>query len=197
LGLVNFTDLLSVAWGCKRGHTLLIKKNLRILGIAFHGMDPFTIVTTAGTIVGVCARVSCAIYTYIQSTLVVDAAVDALRIEIDSLSQVLGTLGSSFRDASLAGTALESQTGHEGEHWRHVKRLMDECKTTLEKFERILDRVNKSDVRGILRRSVKKLKLDMNSSDIDMLKHQLTSYRRTMQLSLQLITVYVSPILGH
>jgi hypothetical protein len=158
-------------------------------------MDPFTIATTAGSIVAVCAHVSSAIYTYIQNTLGVDTAVDGLRIEIDSLSQVLGTLGSSFRDASLAGTALESQTGHEGEHWRHVKRSMDDCKSTLERFQRILDRVNKSEIRGIMRRPVKKLKLDMSSSDIDILKHQLTSYRRTMQLSLQLITVYVHPYL--
>ena len=157
-------------------------------------MDPFTIATTAASIVGVCAKVSSTIITYIQNTLVIDTTVDALRIEIDSLAHVLDTLGSSFKDASLAGTALESQTGHEGEHWRHVKRSMDDCKATLEKFQRILDRVNKVEVRGIMRRSIKKVKLDMKSGDIDLLKQQIAAYRRTMQLSLQLITVYVSSL---
>ena len=101
----------------------------------FAEMDPFTIATTAASIVGVCAKVSNTILTYIQKTLAIDTAVDALRIEIDSLAHVLDTLSSSFKDASLAGTALELQTGHEGEHWRHVKRSMDDCKVTLEKFQ--------------------------------------------------------------
>lgn len=160
-------------------------------------MDPFTIATTAATIVHACAKASSCIYTIIHQTLVVDTAIDGLRIEIDSLSQVLGTLGSSFRDASLAGTALESQTGHEGEHWRYVKQSMDDCKATLGKFQRILDDVNKPEMRGIMRRAVKKVKFDMNSGDIEMLKQQITSYRRTMQLSLQLITVYIPLILIH
>lgn len=157
-------------------------------------MDPFTIATTAASIVGACAKLSNTIFTYIQNTLVIDTAVDALRIEVDSLAHVLDTLGSSFKDASLAGTALELQTGHEGEHWKHVKRSMDDCKVTLENFQRMLDRVNKVELRGIMRRSIKKVKLDLKSGDIDLLKQQIAAYRRTMQLSLQLITVYVSPL---
>ena len=157
-------------------------------------MDPFTIATTAASIVGICAKLSNTIFIYIQNTLVVDTAVDALRIEIDSLAHVLDTLGSSFKDASLAERALELQTGYEGEHWRHVKRSMDDCKVTLDNLQRILDRVNKVEVRGIMRRPIKKFKLDINSGDIELLKQHIAAYRRTMQLSLQLITVYVSPI---
>lgn len=152
-------------------------------------MDPFSIATASAGLVGTCVKLSGYVYTFINKTQNVDTAVRVLGIEIDSLSQVLGAISTSFSDPSLANDALKSQTGHEAQHWQNVRRSMDDCKETLVKLERILEKVSKAGS-GFLGRSKTTIKLDMNSTEILLLKQQIGAYRQTMQLSLQMISVY-------
>lgn len=130
------------------------------------------------------------IYTYVKSIQVVDNDIRVLGVEVDQLSRVLDSISDSFNDPCLADAALESQTGHEGQHWRNFRRSLDDCKEILAGLEGILEKV-KGREGGFLRRAKSRVKLDMSSGDILLLKQQLAAYRRTMQMSLQLITVYV------
>jgi hypothetical protein len=153
-------------------------------------MDPLSIAATSATLVGVCVRLSGYIYIVINKVQNVDTSVRVLGIEIDLLSQVLGSISSSFSDSSLAAGALESQTGHEGQHWRNVKRSMEDCQETLGSLERILESVKQGE-RRFLQRPRMLIEFERKSGEIALLKQQITAYRQTMQLSLQLITVYV------
>jgi len=54
----------------------------------------------------------------------------------------------------------------------------------------ILEKVGKSESGNFFRRSAKHINLTMNLREIDLLKQQVTAYRQTMQLALQLISVY-------
>ena len=94
----------------------------------------------------------------------------------------------SLRDPLLANTAFKSQTGHEVQHWGNVKRSLQDCQEVLESLEKILENVQKTDS-GFLRRPRNIVK--MSSGQLTQLHQQVASYTRTMQLSLQLITVYV------
>jgi hypothetical protein len=115
-----------------------------------------------------------------------------LGIEIESLSHVLRSINTSFSDPSLAKVALNAHTGHEAQHWENVRQSMRDCKETLERLEQVLEKVNKGDS-GFLWRPKKTIKLNMKMETIALLKQEIAAYRQTMQLSLQLITVYVSP----
>jgi hypothetical protein len=152
-------------------------------------MDPISIATASVHLVGACGRLSGYIYTFIKKTQTVDTAVRVLDIEINSLSQVLGSLATSFSDPLVASVALEAQTGHKGQYWQTVKKSMDDCKGTLASLERILEKVVKSEAGNLFRRSNKQIKLSMNILEIDLLKQQVAAYRQTMQLALQMITV--------
>jgi hypothetical protein len=123
----------------------------------------------------------------------VNDEIRVLGVEVDALSKALDTISESFKDPSLAELAIESQTGYDAQHWQNVRRSLGDCKATLASLETVVEKL-KTTGGGLLRRSIgSRLKLDINSGAIALLKQQITAYRRTMQLSLQLITVYVPP----
>jgi hypothetical protein len=152
-------------------------------------MDPLSIAAGSATLVGSCAKLSLAIINFVNKSQNVDTAVRVLGIEIDSLSSVLSSISLKFSDSSLAAAALDPETGHEP-HWRNVRRSMDDCGETLGGLQRILDAVKQSESR-FLRRVRKQITLEFKSGEISLLKQQIAAYRQTMQLSLQMITVYI------
>jgi hypothetical protein len=152
-------------------------------------MDPISIIAASGSLVTTCYKLTGYIYTFINKNQLVDTAAGVLGLEIESLSRVLCAINTSFGDPSLANAALASQTGHEAQHWENVKQSMKDCKETLERLEGILQDINKVDTK-FFRRPWKVLKLGMKEEVISLFKQQIAAYRNTMQLSLQLITVY-------
>jgi hypothetical protein len=150
-------------------------------------MDPISITAASATLIRLCATTA----GYILNIRAVDTAITTLRVEVECLSQVLSSINDSLSDNTLATAAFRSQTGHEAQHWRNVKRSMDDCKNTLENLIRILENVRRSNG-GILSRARSQISLGMSSAQIASLKQQIAAYRQTMQLSLQIITVYAS-----
>jgi hypothetical protein len=154
-------------------------------------MDPFSMAAAAFSLVAACGKVSEQIVKYVNACQTVDENIKILRMEICMLSEVLYTLHSKLRERRLARAAFDSQTGHERQHWESVKQLMDDCSETLLSLERILDGVSKSKTfTGLFKKSAIKFKLDIRQSDIESHQHAIAAYRQTLQLSLQLITVY-------
>ena len=154
-------------------------------------MDPISIIAASATLVRLCATTSGYIFTFVTNANNVDTAITTLGVEVNSLSQVLSSIHDSFSDSSLANAALSSQTGHEAQHWRNVQRSMDDCKGTLENLVRVLENVRRGSG-GFLARARSQISFKMSSAEIASLKQQIAAYRQTMQLSLQLITVYAS-----
>lgn len=151
-------------------------------------MDPLSIASASAALAGFCTKLSTTIYNFIDNSQYVDISVQVLRSEIDSLSQVLTNISVSFNDSSLSATALESQTGHEAQHWKSFKELMNDCRKTLETLEQILEPLRKQS--RLFPRPIKQLKLENRLQQITLLKQQIAAYRQTMSLSLQLIAVY-------
>jgi hypothetical protein len=169
-----------------------LREEHRLLASALRdSMDPISVATASVHLVGACAKLSGYIYSFIQKTQTVDTAVRVLDIEINSLSQVLGSIATSFSDPLVASVALEVQTGHEGQYWQNVKRSMDDCKGTLGSLEQVLEKVGKPDGGGFLRRARKQVNFSLSSHEIDLLRQEIAAYRQTMQIALQMISVSV------
>jgi len=154
-------------------------------------MDPISIIAASATLIRLCATTGGYIFTFVSNARNIDIAITTLGVEINSLSQVLTSINDSFSDNALANAALSSQTGHEAQYWRNVQRSMDDCKGTLENLVRILENVRRGSG-GFLARARSQINLGMNSAEITSLTQQIAAYRQTMQLSLQLITMYTS-----
>jgi len=87
--------------------------------------------------------------------------------------------------------ALLLQTGHEERHWKSVHQAMKDCGESLEELEGIFNNLGSTTTWfAKLLKPKKMIKANMKEQDIALLKQQIAAYRRTMALSLQLITVY-------
>jgi|SRR5947207_10266534 len=150
-------------------------------------MDPLSIVVASESLVGSCGKLSGYI-TWLNKTHV-DTTISVLRVEIDSLAHVFGSIGTNFGTRSQA-----SLSKLEERHWRNVRQSMNDCKETLEKLNELLQPVIKLKRGGIfLKKSVKVVELDLNPNEIAILQQQIMAYRKTMEISLQFMTLYVPP----
>ena len=153
-------------------------------------MDPISICTASIALVGASFRILTSIAALIADVRNVDAEIHVLRIEMVSLHQVLLAISNNFNDPALRLEALESQTGHEAEHWRNVARSMADCKDTLESMQRKLQKARGTG-KSWFGRPATMVRWSWDSAEITMLKQRLAAYRGTMNLSLQMISVYV------
>jgi hypothetical protein len=125
---------------------------------------------------------------FITDTWKVDSVTDVLRKEIDELSTVLTDISKSFCDPEKSANSLK--TGQQ--HWKNVERLIKECEGTLACLHRHLVGLPNSQGKSrLFRRPLKKLKLELKSGEITLFQQQIAFYRRTISMSLQMITMHV------
>ena len=154
-------------------------------------IDPITIATVAGSLVQVCGKLSGYIITYVNKSKTIESNVDGLSQEIQSLSQVLMAMQQTFETNAINIATLESGTGHEAAHWKNVRQSLSNCQTTLEALTKVWEKVDKTDSRipGIPRPK-KVMAMIMSEEQITIYKGQISAFRQTISLSLQLLTVY-------
>jgi hypothetical protein len=162
-----------------------------ILGVKFHPaqnhcqnmIDPITIATASANLVGTCSKLG----VYIRKIQSIDTSIRVLEIEVSTLSNVLGRIATCFSDLAVATVVLEQQTGHEVQYWDSVKTSMDDCQVTLHRLERIIEELGSGG--GFVLRSKRTAKLEQSMPEITLLKQQISAYRHSMQLSLQMINL--------
>src|SRR5271170_7981635 len=124
---------------------------------------------------------------YLQKIENVDSTIAVLNKEISDLSMVLSKIGDSVRD--IGSSVITLRTGQR--HWEDVAMSMNDCQETLQNLERLIMPPKRILLTGFLRRAREQVLLDWNSHDIQLLQRQVASCRQTMELSLQMITVYL------
>ena len=141
-------------------------------------MDELSVATVALSLLGTCRRNIGAI----TECRDVDQTVEELSNEMKELSMELECLS---KESSIGN----GEWG--GKSWIHVKQLMDEYKRSLECLERTLTNAKKDEVATPLPITALKLQSD---EAIGLQVDEIRAYSRMIQLSRQLILVYVSPI---
>jgi uncharacterized protein (DUF3084 family) len=154
-------------------------------------MDPLSIAASSAALVTLCVKISKSLCEFISDSRKVDKALGEFRDEIDDLSGVLALIESSFRDNRTATAALRETTGHEQSHWRKAERSMIDCRKTLDRLSSVLEELRGDHKNGhtFFSRQRRQIRLDMSSTEIVALRHQIQSYKDTMNLSFQVITM--------
>lgn len=151
-------------------------------------MDPLSITAAAVGLATFCTQIVTTLSQFASDSTRVDTAVQRFSDEITGLSRVLHSISISFADASIS--SLPALTGHEGQHWRDVHRSLDDCKISLERLAKILEKVKAAaEGKGMLRRARKQFTLNMRAGEIVTLRSQIVSYTQTIQISLQMISL--------
>ena len=148
-------------------------------------MDGLSIVVASVGLVSVCGKISGHISWLTNKIQTADKGLGTLSSEIDALSEVLEAIGGCFCDPSTARLAIAARTGHEEQHWRDVKQAMGECKRMLEELHRGLQ-PSQNSLRGG-RRAI----IGVTSEELSQYHHQIMAYRRTMQMSQDLVEMYL------
>jgi len=154
-------------------------------------MDPVSIIESTARLAETCVK----IYTYVKSIQAVDVNIRVLTVELDQLSMVLDSITDGFKvckGPNPLDWELGSLTGHEARYWENVKKSLDDCKQTLATLDGILKKIKpKEHGLKFFKQATSRIQLDIiKSEEIALLKQQIAAYRRAMQLSLQLITMY-------
>jgi hypothetical protein len=108
--------------------------------------------------------------------------------EVLGLSRVLDAISKSWRQIPLIAVA---QADPNGDLWVNVKASIDNCRKTLRRLEKEVNKVQKDNifVRGFLRKPTQQLRLNMKVKDIQLFRQQVQSYAGGMQSALQMINV--------
>jgi len=158
-------------------------------------IEPISLIATSAALVGTCGKLAGYVYQFARKASAVDTAVGMLGIELDELRRVLGAINTTFNNPELARAAFEPQTGHESQHWENVRRSMSDCQRCLGSLERLFEKMNKEES-SFLGLGKKVLKMSWKEEHISLHKQQISAYRQTMEVSLQLITVYIPSCLA-
>lgn len=149
--------------------------------------DPLSIAASAVTLVQLCTYVAKSTYKFAQETKHIEESVGVLGEEIEALKKILVGIAQTFSNPIIA-TNLESGVGKQ--HFLHVKMSLEDCKSTLERLDQIVQQVDAIDGR-FFRLVKKRLKMYSKSEEIRSLQKRVEFIRKTMNISLQMITWYV------
>jgi hypothetical protein len=156
-------------------------------------VEPFSLVTTALSLGQQCATLVKGIHGFIKGARIIDTTLNDLARQIGSLSAVFHTIGETFQICEPfspnTSNPLESQ------YWNHVLNTMEDCTRTLQQLETILAEVRGPEDRRFSR-TVTQLKYELREKGIDFCRRQIDGYCQTMNISLQLLSLYYPYSLG-
>jgi hypothetical protein len=153
--------------------------------------EPISIATAAGSLVAVAGKLTEYIIAYQSKTNTIDVNISGLGSEVKSLHSVLSAMKRSFSDQKVVAATLASGTGHQAQHWNNVRQSLSDCDITLRRLYVIWSRMDQKEPSRFFKQSKKVLALELNREEIDIFRLQVQSYRQTMEMSLQVLTMYV------
>lgn len=149
-------------------------------------IDPLSLTSLAITIVGICNGV----VNYLNIIHLADPILNVLGTEVSQLSGILLSLSKHFNNPIERRRVLSGKSSHSEEYWQHVKRSMTDCRRTLEDLRCVLRDLEYDPAGGLFSHFRKGNKLKRQAKQIDTYRQQISAYKDTMNLALQLIAVY-------
>jgi len=143
--------------------------------------DPFSITTGVLALIAVAWQVGCELKQLRDDLSSVDGVLGAIIQDVDGLHRVLEAIKETTSKAETL--AMLNSTGHSGNHWRNIDRSLGDVSVTLTELLGLLRDVSKST--KFMDAPRKLLRYRSMSDRIERYKSQISSYKETLQLSLQ------------
>jgi hypothetical protein len=157
-------------------------------------MDPLSIVTAATALVTFTFQASSVIYHYIDDVKTADTTLLQLKNEVDGLHAGLKSIASTFRSDEVAQLCART-SGNSPQSTKllsSVKPLLHDCRVTLDHLDTILEGIEgKPGQKGVIRKPVRAIKINFKTKDIEFIRHQIRSYSSAIQMTLQMVAMYV------
>jgi hypothetical protein len=151
-------------------------------------MDPLSISAAAAGLLTFAA----AIYKCVESIRGADETLMQLKSEVFALQSGLKSIESIFKSDEVGQLYDEKSNDKLRSNKLLVELvpLLHDCKTTLKKLAAMLDGIDgKPGQASIVSKPARALKLNLKSSDIELIRQQIRSYTSAMHLTLQVVNL--------
>ena len=148
-------------------------------------MDPVSITTGVLALLQVCITTGRALKAFYDGGSLADTKVRGLITDVESFTQVLRLMKDTLEQENVR-SSLEA-TGHIGNHWKSLSTTIQDSQQMLTQLHQTIDKVNKSV--SLLDGPRRNLRLKAAADEIAVYQQQIRSYRDTLQLSLQTVTL--------
>jgi len=151
-------------------------------------VDPITIASTCVNIGEVAYRISVTLYKFINETNNVDKTVTSLQGEVDSLARLLDSIATAVSNPII--TSASAATPENVELLGSIGDVLASCRGTVDALAGVLQGVAKgSSSKSIFRRSVRAIRLNINSDDINRFRSRIQAESMKLQMALQMINL--------
>jgi hypothetical protein len=147
--------------------------------------DPLTITTGVLAFLGTCITVCAELKKLQAGAAEADTKIHALFVDVDALRKVLGSMEGTVQEVEDQNGI--NMTGHVGTHWKNLSQALVDGELTVSELGIFLRTLNKNAT--IFNGTRKHLRLQSGSEKIASYRQQIQSYKDTLQLSLQTITL--------
>jgi hypothetical protein len=158
-------------------------------------MDPHSITFSTTTLLQQLFTVSRTLITYLDHVRNPDKCLGYLRVEIDSLSTLLKAFDNTLKDPMSSYSRSLSEGYEDAEYLECVRVSIKYCQQTIQSLEDAL-KEDMASGNGIVKRLIRPIKLSLKGDEIAMYRQQIVSYRETIGLASQWMSVYFPPALS-
>lgn len=154
-------------------------------------MDPLSIVVCCGSVAATCYKITETLRQRIDECRRVDNNIRAAYNEIQSLSRILRAIKSTVQHSAVSEAVKDVQAEGDSTLWTSLHFALQDCGKAIRRFESLLPGfANNGTKLGSAWRNVK---MKGTGSEISLIRHQIQTYINVLQMSLQMLTVYVPP----
>ena len=156
-------------------------------------MDPISPVSLVGLVASLgqgVYTVSTKLYTFINNAEVVDHTLKSLRTEVESLKIVLDGIKTAMDEILEVGIDVSSPASRGV--WQSLGNGLEDCRIIVEAFGKVLEKISpEANTSKTMKKVWKQIKLNMGTDEISAVKSQIRTHTSSLQLSLQVILLYV------
>lgn len=143
--------------------------------------DPLSIATGIITILGTTLKVGLELRKLCDEVATIEGVLSAIIHDVDSLQLVLEAMNETL--SKVGNIDPLHATGHSGNHWRKINRSLQDADSTLSELLVLLQEVSKTT--AFLDTPRKTFRYRAMSDKIERYRSQISSYKDTLQMSLQ------------
>jgi hypothetical protein len=152
-------------------------------------MDPLSITVASTSLIGLCYTLTAFLYTSIQGVKGIDASIQALCSEVNSLAQTLQAIQEIWTNNPLVA---EAQTRDNTTLWINIKKTLEDCQVGLEKLDGLCKKSKGKSSAGnsFFRRSIKQVKFSLSAGEIASSRLHIQAYNGAISIALQTFNMY-------
>lgn len=146
-------------------------------------MDPLSILGAVSTATTTTYKISSVLFSFIQSTRVIDKTLEELNREVESLTKALETVELTLKDPAIS--RIKSGEDAKGP-WGFLDVAVTDTQRTVNALEGIVEglgMVKKS--ANPFKKAVKQVKLNLDADQISTVKDRIHTHTTSLQLALQ------------